>query len=133
MAEGWAKHLLAHTFDACSAGTTPHAVDPRAITVMREAGVDISAQRSKSVDDVDVDSIDVVITVCASAHESCPSVSSAPTVIHHGFDDPPRLAATSSSASQALDHYRRVRDEIRDFVETLPVLLAEVPRRRGTG
>ena len=127
MAEGWARHLLAESLDVCSAGTAPHGVDARAIAVMREAGVNISAHHSKSVAEVDAESIDLVVTVCASAHEACPVFPGSARVIHHGFDDPPRLASEAHSEREALDHYRRVRDEIRTFVESLLSILAEEP------
>lgn len=117
MAEGWAKALKPDSIDACSAGTHPHGLNPLAVRAMAEAGVDISSHRSKRPEDVAP--VDVVVTVCDSARESCPALPGA-RVMHVGFDDPPRLAATARSDEEAMTHYRRVRDEIRAFVETLP-------------
>ncbi len=124
MAEGWTRHLHGERIEAYSAGVRPGTLDPRAVAVMREAGVDISAHRSKPVDAVlDVD-FDLVVTVCDPARESCPRFPRRTRVVHHAFDDPPRLAATAATDDEALAHYRRVRDEIRAFVESLPGLLA---------
>ena len=117
MAEGWAKALKPDSIDACSAGTHPHGLNPLAVRAMAEAGVDISSHRSKRPEDVAP--VDVVVAVCDSARESCPALPGA-RVMHVGFDDPPRLAATARSDEEAMTHYRRVRDEIRAFVETLP-------------
>ncbi len=82
--------------------------------------MDISAQHSKLVDDLRDVVFDHVVTVCGHAHESCPLFPGKSKVKHVGFDDPPRLAQTAASEEEALQHYRRVRDEIRAFVETLP-------------
>ncbi|MCC7389128.1 MAG: arsenate reductase ArsC [Phycisphaerales bacterium] len=122
MAEGWARRLHP-SIDACSAGTSPHGLNPLAVAAMAEAGVDISGHTSKTIDACDPDTLDLVVTVCASAHETCPVFPGRARVIHRGFDDPPRLAAGAKSDAEALPHYRRVRDEIRAFVETLPTLL----------
>ncbi len=120
MAEGWARALHADRFDPYSAGTAAGRVDPRAIQVMREVGVDISGQRSKHFSDViDVD-FDWVVTLCDSATESCPLFPGNVRRLHAGFDDPPRLSAAAASEEDALGHYRRIRDEIRAFVENLP-------------
>lgn len=122
MAEGWARALKGDEIEAFSAGTKPHGLNPLAVRVMREAGVDLSGQSSKHIDDVlkGGQKLDVVVTVCDSAHESCPVLPGATRVVHVGFDDPPRLAAGATSDDEALPHYRRVRDEIRTFVEGLP-------------
>jgi arsenate reductase len=117
MAEGWARHLGGGVLEACSAGIAPHGLDPRAVTVMAEAGVDISRHRSKHLDEVKDIAFDYVVTVCDRAHESCPLFPGRTKVIHVGFDDPPRLAEGSANEEEALDHYRRVRDEIRTFIE----------------
>lgn len=105
--------------DAHSAGTNPHALNPLAVRAMREAGVDISHHTSKTPADLTQLSFDVVVTVCDSAHESCPTIPGA-RIVHVGFDDPPRLAKGAASDDEAMPHYRRVRDEIRAFVDTLP-------------
>ncbi|CAN5795502.1 arsenate reductase ArsC [soil metagenome] len=120
MAEGWARALKGDRFEALSAGTNPHGLNPLAVRVMAEAGVDISRQRSKHLNEFAGGMPDVVVTVCDSAHEACPIMPGATRVVHRGFDDPPRLAAGAESEEEALGHYRRVRDEIRGLVETLP-------------
>jgi arsenate reductase (thioredoxin) len=127
MAEGWARALLPTRLVAFSAGTRPHGLNPVAVQVMREAGVDISSQTSDHVDDILArHPVDAVITVCDSAAESCPAVPGVRT-IRRTFDDPPALAKSAASEEEALAHYRRVRDEIRDFVGTLPSLLQAQP------
>jgi len=120
MAEGWAKHLHADRLDAYSGGTHPKGLDPRAVAVMSEAGVDISGHSSDAIGDLPTNEFDLVITVCSSAHEHCPTIDGAKRIEHHGFDDPPRMAEGVCDEEEALDHYRRVRDQIRAFVETLP-------------
>ena len=125
MAEGWTRALHGASIDACSAGTSPQRLNPLAVRAMAEAGVDIGAHTSKPVDACRPDTLDLVITVCSDADESCPTFAGATRVVHRGFDDPPRLAAGATSDDEALVHYRRVRDEIRAFVETLPSLLSE--------
>ncbi len=122
MAEGWARALKSDGIDAYSAGTKPHGLNPLAVRAMAEVGVDISQHASKRLEDIGV-SFDVVITVCDSAHESCPVTPGVRTV-HVGFDDPPRLAKAVKSDEEAMPHYRRVRDEIRAFIETLPGAIA---------
>jgi len=103
-----------------SAGTDPRGLDERAVRVMAEAGVDISAQRSKPVRELSDERFDYVVTVCDRASESCPIFPGRTKVVHRGFDDPPRLARGAKTEDEALAHYRRVRDEIRAFVEGLP-------------
>ncbi len=125
MAEGWARKLLGDTVEAFSAGTSPSRVDPRAIEVMAEAGVDISGQRSKHVEELAGLDFDHVITLCDQAQQSCPVFPARVGVIHHGFQDPPLLALSARDEKEALAHYRRIRDEIRRFVEGLPALLQE--------
>ncbi len=124
MAEGWARHLKGSEIEAWSAGIEKHGLNPNAVQVMAEAGVDISGHCSKTLDELHGVSFDVVVTVCGHAHETCPVFPGGARVIHVGFDDPPRLARGESDPDQALAHYRRVRDEIRAFVETLPAALA---------
>ncbi|NIA21750.1 MAG: arsenate reductase ArsC [Anaerolineaceae bacterium] len=125
MAEGWTRHLKDDSVEACSAGIAPAGLSSKAVEVMAEAGVDISDQRSKHVDEFKSVEFDYVVTVCGQANENCPMFPGRTKVVHVGFDDPPRLAANAESEQQALDHYRRVRDEIRDFVCTLPEALSE--------
>ncbi len=120
MAEGWARHLKNDVLEVWSAGIEKHGINAMAVNVMAEAGVDISGYHSKLVSELPASSFDYVITVCDSAHEACPIFSGNARVIHRGFDDPPRLAAREKTEEASLIHYRRVRDEIRSFVEGLP-------------
>lgn len=120
MAEGWTRSLRGDEIEPFSAGVLAKGLDPRAVQVMSDAGVDISSQRSKHVDQLRDVVFDVVVTVCDNARESCPVFPGAARVVHVGFDDPPHLAQGAGSEEEALGHYRRVRDEIRAFVETLP-------------
>jgi len=120
MAEGWTRALKGDVIEAFSAGIETHGLNPRAVKVMAEAGVDISRQRSKHVDELRDMAFDCVVTLCDNAHESCPLFTGKTKVMHVGFDDPPRLARKAKTDEEALAHYRRVRDEIRAFVETLP-------------
>jgi arsenate reductase len=120
MAEGWARHLKGDALEAYSAGIETHGLNPQAVKVMAEAGVDISGQRSKTIDDLGPIRFDLVVTVCGHADANCPFFPGPARVIHHGFDDPPALAAGAASEEEALAHYRRVRDEIRAYVSTLP-------------
>jgi arsenate reductase len=120
MAEGWARHLKGDHMEPYSAGIETHGLNQRAVAAMAEAGVDISHHRSTHVDELaDVD-FDYVVTVCSHAHESCPVFPRETTVIHVGFDDPPALARGAATEETAMAPYRRVRDEIRAFVATLP-------------
>ena len=123
MSEGWARHLKADAIEAWSAGIAPQGVDPRAVTVMAEAGVDISAHASKHLDALLHVPFDYVVTVCDNAAESCPVFPGSATRLHRAFQDPPRLAREARTDDEALAHYRRVRDEIRAFIESLPGLL----------
>lgn len=120
MAEGWTRALKGEELQAYSAGIETHGLNPNAVKVMVEAGVDISGHTSKLLDDVIDEDLDYVVTVCGHAHETCPMFPGRAKVIHAGFDDPPALAKNAASEEEALDHYRRVRDEIRAFVEGLP-------------
>jgi arsenate reductase (thioredoxin) len=123
MAEGWTRHLKGELIETYSAGTQPKGLNPDAVRVMKEAGVDISSQCSQHIDEFVENGLDWVITVCGHADETCPTFSGKTRVVHKGFDDPPALAANSESESERLAPYRRVRDEIRAFVETLPEFL----------
>jgi arsenate reductase len=129
MAEAWTRHLKPETLEPFSAGLKPKGVDPRAARAMEEAGIDITGHTSKGIDDLVAASggsgFDFVVTLCDNAHESCPFFPAKTRVVHRGFDDPPRLAACAGSEEEAMAHYRRVRDEIRDFVQGLPEALLE--------
>ncbi len=125
MAEGWARHLKGDTVEAFSAGIETHGLDPRAVAVMAEVGVDISGHRSQHVDEFEELQFDYVITVCDHAQESCPIFPGRARVVHHGFDDPPKLAQGARTEAEALDAFRAVRDEIKAFVATLPESLEQ--------
>ncbi len=118
MAEGWAVHLKNDVLEAYSAGIEKHGLNPKAIEVMAEAGVDISGQLSKLVEELPIREFDYVITLCGHADESCPVFPG--KKLHVGFDDPPKLAVNIKDDEEGLLHYRRVRDEIKSFIETLP-------------
>ncbi len=120
MAEGWTRHLRGGEIEAFSAGTEPHGLDPRAVKVMAEAGVDISGARAKDVVGFIDREFDYVVTVCDNAREKCPFFPGAGRIVHAGFDDPPTLARAAESEEEKLGVYRRVRDEIRELVEGLP-------------
>ena len=120
MAEGWARALRDQDFEAYSAGIERHGLNQRAVMAMAEAGVDISSQKSKLLDELQV-AFDLVVTVCGHAHESCPLFHCDTKVVHVGFEDPPFLSKDATSDEEALPHYRRVRDEIRSFIAALEV------------
>jgi len=130
MAEGWARHLKGDVLESFSAGIETHGLNPRAVAAMAEAGVDISRHRSTHLDELADQDFDYVVTVCAHAHESCPVFPGRAKVVHVGFDDPPALARDAATEADAMAPYRRVRDEIRAFVETLPEAFGEPERRR---
>lgn len=120
MAEGWARHLKGDVMEPYSAGIETHGLNPRAVAAMAEAGVDISHHRSTRLDELAGVDFDYVVTVCSHAHESCPVFPGRAKVVHVGFDDPPALARGAGTGEGAMAPYRRVRDEIRAFVATLP-------------
>ena len=120
MAEGWARALKKGALEAYSAGIEKHGLNPRAVKVMAEAGVDISGQYSKLLNELAGIEFDVVVTVCGHAHEHCPWFPGNAKVVHVGFDDPPRLAADCEGEEAKLACYRRVRDQIKAFVEKMP-------------
>ena len=120
MAEGLCRHLHEPMISVQSAGIETHGLNPLAVRAMAEIGIDISGHASKTVDELPDRAFDYVITVCSHADETCPVFPAKSQVIHRGFDDPPRLAAGAASDDEAMPHYRRVRDEIRAYLETLP-------------
>jgi arsenate reductase len=130
MAEGWARHLFGDQVETFSAGIEAHGLNPRAVKVMAEAGVDISGQRSKTLDELGDIPFDLVVTVCDRARESCPIFPGSAKKIHRSFDDPPRLARGAKDEEEALSHYRRVRDEIHAFIKELAEM-AEEEMRKG--
>jgi arsenate reductase len=120
MAEGWTRALKADQLEAYSAGIQPKGVDARAVKTMAEAGVDISKQKSKDIDSLGNLEFEYVVTLCDNARESCPFFPAKAKRIHQGFDDPPGLATGAGTDEEAMVPYRRVRDEIKAFVQTLP-------------
>lgn len=124
MAEGWAHALKSNEVEAYSAGIEKHGLNPYAVKVMAEAGVDISSQKSKLISELPTSEFDYVITVCDNAYESCPLFPCGTRIVHVGFDDPPRLAEACQSEEEKLACFRMVRDKIRRFVEKLPQQLA---------
>ena len=123
MAEGWARALKGDVVEAYSAGIETHGLNPNAVKVMAEAGVDISGHTSKNVAALLDVPFDYVVTVCGHANENCPVFPGAAKVVHVGFDDPPALARQAEGEEEKLACYRRVRDEIRAFVEKIPGIL----------
>jgi arsenate reductase len=120
MAEGWARALKGDCIEAHSAGLEKHGMNPHAAKVMAEAGVDISMQHSKTLAELGPVEFDYVVTVCGHADEHCPVLPGKTQVIHVGFEDPPKRTQHLPDGEEKLAVYRRVRDEIRRFVATLP-------------
>lgn len=129
MAEGWAHHLKGDAIEAYSAGIETHGLNQNAVKVMAEAGVDISGHRSKHLNELKDVIFDYVITVCGHANENCPLFPGKTKIVHTGFDDPPKLAKElekqGKDAETQLNCYRKVRDQIRAYVDTLPESLKE--------
>ena len=125
MAEGWARHLPGDTINPFSAGIEPRRIDPLAVKVMKEAGVDISCQETNAVHEFLTEDIDFVVTVCSGAAETCPTFPEKVKVLHQPFDDPPRFTSATRREEEKLAVYRRVRDEIRDYVDKLPETLEQ--------
>jgi len=123
MAEGWARHLKAGLLEPYSAGLEKHGLNPHAVKVMAEAGVDITRQRSKTLDELGPMRFDCVVTLCGDAREHCPVFHGTTRVLHVGFEDPPRLTQDLPDGEEKLAVYRRVRDKIRHFVGSLPTAL----------
>ena len=119
MAEGWTRHLWGERIVPYSAGVEVHGMNPYAIEVMKEAGVDITSQNSKHIDDLKGIDFDLMITLCDHARERCPYFPSDTEIIHRGFEDP---ADAYGSDEEILDVYRKVRDQIKDFILNLPGL-----------
>ncbi len=124
MAEGWTRALKNEQIEVFSAGVEIHGLNPNAVTVMAEVGIDISHHQSKSINEFKNIDLDAVITLCDNAHETCPYLPSKCRIIHAGFDDPPiiaqKLALQGADKDSQMACYRKVRDEIRDFVKALP-------------
>lgn len=120
MAEGLCRHFWHNTIEPYSAGMEKHGLDPLAVKAMHEIGIDISGQQSKTVEELGNEQFDYVVTLCGHAKETCPFFPAKTKLLHHGFDDPPELATGARSEDEALQHYRRVRDEIKDYILTFP-------------
>lgn len=118
MAQGWGKALKGDKFNFYSAGTKKHGLNPNAVKVMKEAGVDISSHESNSTDELPNVTMDFVFTVCSDAHENCPYFPGG-KIIHVGFDDPPRLTKEMNDEEEILSVYRRVRDEIKEVITNI--------------
>ena len=123
MAEGWARALKGDLVEAYSAGIEKHGMNPYAVRVMAEAGVDISKQYSKTPAEIGPVEFDYVVTVCGHAERHCPVFPGKAKQLHVGFEDPPRLTEHVPNGEQKLTVYRRVRDEMRAFVERIPEVL----------
>ena len=124
MAEGWAKSLKGDLYNVYSAGVETHGLNLNAVKVMAEVGIDISDQKSQNITEFENIKLDVVVTVCGHAHETCPVLNANCKKVHVGFNDPPKMAREmaeqAASEEQQLECYRQVRDEIRAFVDKLP-------------
>ncbi len=114
MAEGWLKHLGGDRFEVYSAGIVAHGKNPRAIAVMKEAGVDISGQESEQLDMAMLNELDLLVTVCGHADESCPAVPVSCEKQHWPFDDP---AKATGMEEEIMAEFCRVRDQIRKRIE----------------
>ncbi len=118
MAEAWVNLIKKNEWQAYSAGIETHGMNPNAVSVMGEMGVDMSQHYSKHVEELESQQFDMVVTVCDHAAEHCPSLSAFRNIKHVPFDDPPALAREAANQEDALESYRRVRDEIKAFVES---------------
>ena len=117
MAEALLRHDAGGRFEVVSAGVKPSTVRPEAVAVMKELGIDLSGYRSKHVDEFAGEHFDYVLTVCDSARQSCPIFPAATKMIHRSFMDP---AALNGSQKERLALFRKVRDEMREYLKTLP-------------
>jgi len=122
IAEGWARHLKDNVIDAYSAGIHPIGVSFRAIKAMAEEGVDISMHKSQHIDEFSGIDFDYVVTLCDDAFQSCPVFSGKARIVHKPFDDP---YFASGSEEQVMATFRKVRDDIRMFIETMPESLKD--------
>jgi len=116
MAEAWVRELRGEVFVSHSAGVNPSGLNPFAVQVMAEVGIDLRGQASVHIENVKLDQLDTVVSVCDHARETCPQLPDQVKLVHRPFDDPPELARTAQNEGEALGYYRRVRDEIRDYV-----------------
>jgi len=124
MAEGLVNHDLTGKVLAFSAGTDPSSVNPLAVAVMKEVGIDISHHRSKAMDEFADERFDYVITLCDQANESCPVFFGGTRKLHMGFDDP---AAVLGSETEKLAAFRKARDQLREAI--VRFLLQEIEKK----
>jgi arsenate reductase len=120
MAQGWTRHLKGVVIEAYYAGIETQGINPNAVKVMDEVGVDITSQKSQHIDEFKDVQFDYVVTVCGHANENCPVFAGKTKVVHVGFDDPPKLALEVEGDQEKLCCYRKVRDQIKAFVGKLP-------------
>jgi arsenate reductase len=120
MAEGFTRAIKGDEIEGFSAGIETHGLNPDAVKVMKEAGVDISSHKSQNITEFKDETFDYVVTVCGHAHETCPFFPGNSKVVHVGFDDPPKLALEFDDEEEKLNCYRKVRDQIKEFVSKLP-------------
>jgi arsenate reductase len=130
MAEAFMNKYHSGKFISYSAGTNPSGVNRRAAEVMKEKGIDISSNASKHIDELPVDATDFVLTVCDHAKENCPFFPARKKSLHHSFDDPPALEKDSEKEEEKLQHYRRVRDEIEEYIKDLPEKLSQTDDKK---
>ncbi len=128
MAEGWTNHLMGDRFEARSAGIDAGGLNPLVVKIMAEAGIDIARNRSKTIGDLSEMNFDFVVTLCGEARQHLSAFAERTKIVHVPFDAPPEAAAKARTEEEALDQYRRIRDEIRSFVETLPAALGHDDR-----
>ena len=119
MAEGLTRYLKGDLYNVYSAGIETHGLNPNAVKVMAEIGIDISSHKSQHIDEFKDIHLDIVVTVCDNAHESCPLFSENAKILHYSFEDPPRLAKSAKSEEEILDCFRKVRDDIKEMIENL--------------
>ena len=126
MAEAWTRRLKGDLIEPYSAGVEVAGIDPRAVKAMGEVGIDISNSKSKHVDLFRDHNFNYIITLCDHARQTCPIFTGNTKILHKGFDDPPTLALNAPTEEEAMNHYRRIRDEIKAFVEKLPAIILEM-------
>ena len=124
MAEGFARFYHSDKMEVYSAGIETHGLNPNAVKVMAESGVDISTHQSQTIEMLDESQFDLVITVCGHADENCPYFPGVVKIVHHGFDDPPKLAEGIDDDNEKLNKYREVRDAISRYIQS-PEFLAQ--------
>ena len=125
MAEAFLKKYGGDSFEVQSAGLEPGVLNPIAVETMKEIGIDISEYYPKNIDQLKNTVFDYVITLCSHANETCPFFPAKVKVIHKGFEDPVSLTQHLKTEEEKLTQYRRIRDEIKNYVLTLPAALGE--------